>query len=440
LRTPTNQPTLWRHSDFRNLWASQTISQFGSQFSSLAIPFTAIMYLNATPTDLGLLRFTGTAAYPIFGLLVGVWIDRHRKRPTMIVSSLLRGFVLALIPIAAVLGLVIQLGLLFLYVAGFAVGFLQIFYDISYQSFLPHLVSQDQLVEGNSKLEASRATAQVAGPTLAGLVIGLVTAPIAVAADASSFFASALSLGRIRNREESEGPVRRTSVRLELLEGLSVVFRDVRLRAIAGSSGTYNFFASALFAIVLLYFSVPGPGGLNVSGSLAPVTVGTIFSVGSIGALVGVASASRLSKRLGVGPVMVGSMFVSGLGFFPLYFSGSLVASPLVTIDGFVINWWVLLIMVGEFIASMGLLVHDITQVSLRQAVVPIRLQGRMNATLRWIFWGTIPLGGLVGGLLGTYLGLRPAVGVSTLGIALAFLWLLPAEVRSLKRFPERQS
>jgi MFS family permease len=436
----SDQSTLWRHTDFLKLWVSQTISQFGGQFSSLAIPFTAILYLNASPTDLGLLRFTGTAAYPVFGLLVGVWVDRHRKRPTMIASSLVRGFVLSLIPIAAVIGLITRLGLIFLFAAGFTVGFFQIFYDVSYQAFLPHLVSQQRLVEGNSKLEASRATAQVAGPTLAGLAIGVVTAPIAVAVDAFSFFASAFALGRIRNKEASESPVTRTSVRSELFEGLSIVFRDVRLRAIAGSSGTYNFFASALFAIVLLYFSVPSPGGLGVPFSLAPVVVGTIFSIGSIGALVGVAIASRLSERFGVGPVIVGSMFVSGLGFFPLYFSGSLVASPLLTIDGFVINWWVLLIMIGEFVASLGLLVHDITQVSLRQAVVPIRLQGRMNASLRWIFWGTIPLGGLVGGLIGSYLGLRTAIGISTLGISLAFLFLLPSEVRSLKTFPDRPS
>jgi len=133
-------------------------------------------------------------------------------------------------------------------------------------------------------------------------------------------------------------------------------------------------------------------------------------------------------------------MFISGLGFFPFYFSGPLTESPLVTIYGFVINKCVLFILLGEFVASMGLLVHDINQVSLRQAIVPLRLQGRMNASLRWLFWGTIPLGALTGGLVGTYLGLRTTIGMSAVGISLAFLWLLPREVRSLKEIPEHSS
>src|SRR6267143_901223 len=185
--TTPAQKKLWQHPDFLKLWTSQTISQLGGQFSALAIPFTAIFYLNANPTDLGILRFAGTAAWPIFGLLVGVWVDRHLKRRIMVTSSILRGAILALIPISAILGLVAQLGLLFLYVISFTVGFLQVFFDVSYQSYLPSLVRKEQLIEGNSKLEASRATAQLAGPTMAGILIAIITAPLAVAIDAVSF-------------------------------------------------------------------------------------------------------------------------------------------------------------------------------------------------------------------------------------------------------------
>ena len=428
--------TLWQNPNFLRLWTSETISQFGSQFTGLALPLTAIIILNADSTELGILTFAGTIPWLIFGLLVGVWVDRHRKQRIMVTSNILRGSILALIPIATVLGVITKLGIPFLYAVSFFVGFLQVFFDITYQSYLPSLVRRDQLVEGNRNLQASASTAQVTGPTIAGIVISVVTAPIAIAIDACSFFASAFTLGRIDHEEIIDKEIAKPSVLADIREGLRVVLGDNRLRMIAGSTGTSNFFSTALGAIVLLYFVLPSPAGLGVSKSLVGVTAGIIFSVASIGALVGVAISSRVARRIGVGPAIVGSMLIGGVGAVPYYLSGSLTTSPLFTLAGLSVNWSMLSIMAGQFISFIGVVVYNVNQVSLRQAIVPLRLQGRMNATMRFLVWGTIPLGGLAGGLLGTFLGLRTAIGVAVLGGSLAFLWVLLSPVRSLKEIP----
>jgi MFS family permease len=428
--------TLWQNPNFLKLWTSETISQFGSQFTGLALPLTAIIILNANSTELGILTFAGTIPWLIFGLLVGVWVDRHRKQRIMVTSNILRGSILALIPIAAVLGVITKLGIPFLYAVSFFVGFLQVFFDITYQSYLPSLVRRDQLVEGNRNLQASASTAQVTGPTIAGIVISIITAPIAIAIDACSFFASAFTLGRIGHEEIIDKEIAKPSVLADMREGLHVVLGDSRLRMIAGSTGTSNFFSTALGAIVLLYLVEPSPAGLGVSKDFAGVTAGIIFSVASVGAIVGVVISGRVARRIGVGPAIVGSMIFGGVGAVPYYLSGSLTASPLFTIVGLSVNWSMLAIMAGQFITFIGVVVYNVNQVSLRQAIVPLRLQGRMNATMRFLVWGTIPLGGLAGGLLGTFLGLRTAIGISILGGSLAFLWVLLSPVRSLKQIP----
>ena len=432
MQTTTVKETLWQNYNFLKLWTSETISQFGSQFTGLALPLTAVIILHSTYAEQGLLIFSGSIPWLLFGLLVGVWVDRHAKKRIMVTSNILRGSLLALIPIAAAFGVLTHLGIGFLYAISFSVGFLQVFFDVTYQAFLPSLVRRDQLVEGNSKLQASASTAQVAGPTIAGVVIGILTAPITIAIDACSFFASAFALGRIQHDEVIDEKISRPSVLADIREGLGVVVGDSRLRMIAGSTGTSNFFSTGLGTILPFYLI-----SLGISATLLGVVIGLIFSVGSVGALVGVFIAPRLSRKIGVGLSIIGAMLFGGLGAIPYYLSGSLTASPLFSLFGLSINWSLLAIMAGQFISFIGVVVYNVNQVSLRQAIVPIRLQGRMNATMRFLVWGTIPLGGLAGGLLGTFLGLRQAIGIEVLGGNLAFLWVLLSPVRSLQKIPE---
>src|SRR6267143_6487979 len=245
-RATAQKETLWRNSNFLKLWTSETISQFGSQFTGLALPLTAIIILSANPVEVGILNFAGSVPWLIFGLLAGVWIDRHRKQRIMVTSNILSGSILALIPIAAVLGIITKLGIPFLYAVSVSVVFLPVFFDITYQSYLPSLVRRHQLVEGNRNLQASASTAQVTGPTIAGIIISIVTVPIAIAIDAASFFASAFTLSRIDHDEVLELNIVKPSMKADIREGLHVVFSDRRLRLMAGSTGRSTFFTSAL--------------------------------------------------------------------------------------------------------------------------------------------------------------------------------------------------
>lgn len=434
-------PSLWRHGNFLNLWASETISQFGTQFSGLAIPFTAYLLtasqpINVVSLEFGLLQALGLLAFPLFALFIGVYVDRHRKRRIMVLANLGRCLSLGLIPIAALTGTLYSIGLPLLYLVSFLIGLLTVFFDISYQAILPFLVDRKQLVEGNSKLEASRSSAQLVGPGIAGAVIqivGVARAPLVMAIDALSYLGSASFLARLRSEEPIKTPT--TTVWHDLKEGLAVVLNNQMLRSIAGSTATSNLFSAALFPIFILYLIRE----LNFS----PGLLGLIFAVGSSGALLGVVVASKLARRFGVGPIIVASMLVSGIAASPYFIVNKSLAftvfstGPLWVLGTLKLDFNTILIMIAGFLGTFGGVVYNINQVSLRQAIVPLRLQGRMNASMRWIVWGTLPLGAIVGGLLGSYLGLRTAIGLAVLGESLAFLWVLLSPVRSLQRIPE---
>src|SRR5207253_1607627 len=228
-------PTLWHHPNFLRLWIGQSVSQFGNQFTGLALQFLALKTLLASPAQMGLLGAMGTLPFLLIGLLVGVWVDRHRRRPILIAGDLGRGFIVVTIAVFTLLGIV---RMEYLYVLGFATGVLTVFFDVSYQAYLPALVPRGQIVEGNSKLEASNTTAQVAGPVLAGFALKAVGYAFAIVADGLTFFFSAGLMARIATPETVPAVSERRSVATEIREGLRVVFRDRRLWSIAGCTGT----------------------------------------------------------------------------------------------------------------------------------------------------------------------------------------------------------
>jgi MFS family permease len=394
------------------LWAAQTISVFGSGFTQLALPLIAATTLRATPAQMGILGAAEFAPFLLVGLFAGVWVDRVRRRPVLIAGDVGRAVLLLTIPAAAFAG---ALGMGQLYAVGFLVGVCTVFFDVAYQAYLPSLVGRGQLVEGNSKLEATRALAQIASPGIAGVVIEVLTAPLALVLDALSYVVSGALLARIRRPEDPPDPASRRAMLTEIREGLAVVVGHRLLRAIAATTATSNFFSSAVGALFILYAT-------RVLG-LSPAGLGLIFGVGNVGGLVGATLAARLARRFGVGPTIVGSAVLFGLYFLPLLLATPATATPL--------------LMAGGFVGSAATLIYNINQVSLRQAIVPHRLQGRMNATMRFLVWGTIPLGSLVGGALGEVLGLRAAVLVGVLGSLTAFLWVLRSPVRTLRQVPQ---
>lgn len=406
------QDTLWRHREFLKLWTAQTISVFGDNFTGLALPIIAAISLQATPGQMGILTAVERAPFLLLGLFAGVWVDRMRRRPILIAGDIGRGLVLLSIPAAAFAG---SLGMPQLYVVGFLIGCFTVFFDVSYQSYLPSLVERRQLVEGNSKLEATRSVAQLAGPGVAGGVIQMLTAPVAIILDALSFFTSAGLIGAIRLPEQAPPPAERRALLVEVREGLGVVFGNRYLRSIAAATGTSNLFSSSLFALYILF--------VTRELGLTPAAIGLIFSLGNVAGLIGALTAGRLAARFGVGRVIVGSIAVGGLGFIPVGLATPATAYPMLILAG----------ALGIF----GSLVYNINQVSLRQAITPMRLQGRMNATMRFLVWGTMPLGGLLGGALGETLGLRTAILLSAVGGAFAFLWVLLSPVRGLAAIPD---
>jgi MFS family permease len=434
MEVTTQEESLWHHPNFLKLWASETFSAFGGQFSQVALPFIAVPILHATSFELGILNAVSTAPFLIFGLYAGVWADRHRRRPILVTANVGRCFLLGSIPLAFLAGL---LNMPFLYLVSFLVGFFQAFFDIAYQSYLPSLVRRNQLVEANSKLESSRVTATVTGPGIAGFIIGIITAPIAIAIDAVGFLGSALSLSRIEHDEEIRLDVSRLSVLSQIREGLSVVLGDKRFRSIAGSTATSNFFSAALGPVATVYLIDENLAALNLGLGLDALTFGIIFAIAGIGGLLGVFFAGRLAKKAGVGYAIILSMLLSGLGLFSVYFAAPSLSDPITTLGGFALTTNALVLMAGNFVTFFSVVVYNVNQVSLRQAIVPLRLQGRMNATMRFIVWGVIPLGAIVGGLLGEVLGIRPTILITATGGSLAFLWVLLSPVRRLKEIPE---
>jgi len=418
--TPPPRTSLLRHPDFLRLWGAETVSQIGTQVSQLAIPFIAIDVLGASTFEVALLGVVAFLPFLLIGLPAGVWVDRLRRRPVMIVGDLGRAVALATIPVAFLAGV---LTVLQLYVVGFVVGVLTVFFDVAYQSYLPSLVARDQLQDGNAKLEISRAGAAVVGPGLAGVLIGVLRAPLAVAADAISFLGSAIFLALIRRAEpqpvqhqEAAGP--RPGMRSEVVEGLRYVVGHAYLKNIAACTATTNLFGTVATSVLLVY--VVRELGMTAA------SVGLALSIGAFGALLGAVVANPAAARLGVGPAIIVFAPLGGIALLPLGLVPAGTSEALL----------VALLALGAFLGGVSMVVYNVAQVSLRQAVTPARMQGRMNATMRWFVWGTIPIGGILGGLIGTAFDVRVAILVGALGEIACVATVLLSPVRSIREMP----
>ena len=400
---------LWRNGDFMRLWVGQTVSEAGTQVSQLAVPTVAILLLHATPFQVGLLTALEFLPFPVLGLIVGVYADRLRRRPLMIASDLGRMLALATIPVAFGLGL---LRIEQLYLVGLVVGVFNVFFGVSYQSYLPALIDRADLVEGNSKLAVSRSTAQLAGPAIAGVAIQAIGAARAVSIDAASFLVSALSLWLIAKPEPQPKPgsaAGRSGFWHEMWEGIQVVSGNPTLWKIAGCTGTANLGSNMAFAVELIF--------MYRYLHLAPGLVGLVYAIGAVGGLLGAIASGAVVARLGVGRTLFLSILAGGL----------LMATPLAAQTNAPV--FLSLLFFAQFMLGAP---YDITQVSLRQAITPDRVQGRMNATMRTIVWGTIPIGSLLGGILAGIIGVVPTFVLGGFISMLAAGWILvgPIQIR----------
>jgi MFS family permease len=407
--------SLWRHPDFLRLWTGQTLSRLGSGVSGLAVPLIAAVTLEATPTQMGLLGAVGMAPFLLVGLFAGVWVDRLSRRTVLIVADLGRGLLATLIALLAALGL---LRIEHLYVIGLLSGILSVFFEVAYISYLPSLVGRDQIVEANSKLEVGSAAVRLLGPTVGGLLIAWISAPLVITINALSFLVAGAFTWAIRTPEavrQQDG--RRRRIWQEMGDGFRVIFGNRYLRSIAPCTATFNLFNNLLMAVYILFAT-------RELGLDAP-QLGLIGTIGAGGALAGASFSGRISRRLGLGPLIVGAMSIS---------STSRLLVPLFAEPG----WSAILVpMAGALIGNAAQISYDINQLSFRQSVTPSELQGRTNAAQRFMVWGTMPIGALIGGLLGDQIGLRSTMLVGAVGSMLAIGWVLFSPVRTLRAEPE---
>ncbi len=414
--TPAS-PSVIRNPDFVRLWIAETISQFGTQISLLALPLVAVVLLDASPFEVALLGTIEFLPFILFSLPAGAWVDRLRRRPILIAGDVGRALVLISIPIAYVLG---ALTMWQLYVVGFVAGTLTVLFDVAYQSYLPSLVERDQLVDGNGKLEISRTVAQTAGPALGGGLIGLITAPLAILVDAISYGLSALFVWLIRRPEPTPDPHvdehgrRRGGIVGEMRDGLRYVLGNPYLRGIAACTATSNFFGNVAGATLIVY-------AVRVLG-LEAAAIGLAFGLGNLGALAGALTADRIRRRLGLGATMIVAIILGGPAFLFVALATPATAIPFLAIAGLLIGF--------------SSVVYNINQVSFRQAITPLPMQGRMNATMRFIVWGTIPLGSILGGAIATAVSIPAAIWLGAIGSFLAVVPLVVTPVRPLAYMP----
>ncbi|MFJ4240440.1 MFS transporter [Streptomyces iakyrus] len=389
---------MWRDADFRRLWLGQTASQLGEHTSLVVLPLLAVLTLDATAGQLGVLRAVGQAPILLLALLAGAWVDRWRTRTTMVLTDAGRALALGAVALACLSG---RLGMSGLLVLAFAVGALSVFFDVAYQASLVRLVERDRLLRGNSALEGSRSAAQIGGPALGGALVSLLSAPIAVASGALFFALSFLSIRRIRRAEAvPRRPEHPPRVRHRIDEGLRFVVRDPVLRAVCLASAAFQFAFAATMTVYLLFLSRE----LHLSGTV----VGLALAAAGPGALLGSVLAARLPGRFGHGPVLVCAAAL-GDGVFlwvPALHGSFAVALPALLGVGFVFGFG------GQLV--------NVTMMAVRQAVTPAGMQGRAAATITFAGMGLTPLGSLFGGCLAGEWGLRTGLLVAAAGMMLS--------------------
>ena len=405
---------LWRNGDFLKFWMGQTISLFGSQVTFIALPLIAASTLQATPSQMAFLLAIGYAPATVIGLFAGAWVDRLRRKPIMIWADIGRAAFLLALPIAATLGF---LQVEQLYIVAFLNGILGTFFGSAYGAFLPTLVLREQRVVANSRLSTSASVAGIAGPGLAGVLVQLFTAPVAVTVDALSFLISALSLGLIRSSEPaSQQPSRRAHIWAEMRDGLRVNWRDPFLRAFQLSSAANDIFWNMVNGVYILY--------VTRTVGLPPSAIGLIFGIGSGGALVGSLLAGSVSRRLGFGRGIISAQIM--VGCIPL----------LIPLAIWLPTLALPLLVTTEALVGCANTVFCINRDSLIQTVTPNRLLGRVGASRSFIGLGVATVGVCIGGLLAERIGVPATVVIGCCGEVPAFLWLLLSPVRALRELP----
>lgn len=405
---------LWLSADFRRMWISLTITSFGAQVTNLALPLTAALLLQATPFEMGVLVALETLPFALVSLQAGVLIDRVRKLPIVIVTNVSRALALAVIPLAAFTD---WLSIEVLYAVGFFCGVQNVVGGAAYQVLLAQMAGRKRLVEANAKISLGETGSALVGPGVAGALIQALTAPFAILVDAAAFLFSALMLRRLRVPSDVPHPGPRTGVLDEIAEGLKLVRRNPTLWSLAWLAGLWQLLHHAQLAVLILF--------ATRELGLSPGAIGLVYVFGGAGCVIAAATAERLAARFGVGPMIVHALAATAIAW-QLY---GLVAGPA----------WVATVALGlaMLLFDFGGVMFGIQYLSLRQAITPDRLLGRMTATMRFLTVAAAPLGSLAGGAVATVIGLRATLlAIGALGLLLAIGAMLRSPVRRHVRLP----
>jgi MFS family permease len=409
-------PLLGDAPDFRRLWIGQTISVFGDQITQLGLPLVAVLTLRADATQMGTLTAIGLLPHLLFSLPAGVWLDRVRtRRRLMIAADLARAALIASIPIAFAMG---ALAMPQLFVVGFATGTLSVIFDISWNTLFVTVTERGRYVEAMALLNGSRSLASVGGPTIGGLLVQVFGAPLAMLGDALSFLGSVVFLRRIRSPEppiEAEPG----SIREQLMVGLSFVFRDGIMRAVLLSVATINLFTFASSALFILYATTT----LGVS----PGALGLALGTGAVGSVIGALVASRIGRRIGLGPAYALGCLIFPISLLLIPLAGPDMPMPLI----------LALLFGSEFGAGFGVMILDINVGAILLARTPDRIRGRAGGAFRFVNYGVRPIGAFLGGLLGEALGVREAILIATVLAIAGVLFLIGSPVLRLRELPE---
>jgi len=406
---------LWLSASFRRLWLSLTVTSFGAQITNLALPLTAALLLHATPMQMGILVALETLPFALFSLHAGVLLDRVRKLPVIIAADVGRGIALLAIPVTAWFGV---LSMEILFAVGFLCGMQNVVGGAAYQVLLAQMAGRKRLVEANAKVTLGETSAALVGPGIAGGLIQLLTAPFAIALDAMTFFASALMLRRIKAPSDVARDGGNGGVWHEIGEGLKLVWGNRTLWGLAWLAGMWQFLHHMQVAVLILFAT----RDLGLSAG----AIGICFVFGGAGCVLASASAERLSARFGIGPVIVHGLILSAFGWQAY----GLISGPP----------WLATLLLGTamLVFDFGAILYAINYLSLRQAITPDRLLGRMTATMRFVTVASAPIGSLVGGALASQIGLRSTLlAVGMLGLLLSAAAVLWSPVRRHRSLPE---
>ncbi|MGU3646027.1 MFS transporter [Microbacterium sp. C23T] len=412
--TPAPKGSLWRDHNFMTLWSGQALSQFGAQITELAIPVLAVLMLSATEWEVGVLNAAQVAAFLVVGLPAGAWIDRMRKRHVMIWADAVRAVALAILPVLALLG---ALEIWHMIVVALIMGVATVFFDVSNQSIVPSLVRANQIAEANGKLQSTEQLAGLAGPAVGGWLLGILAAPLAILITVGTYLASFVALLFTRDHETLRAPEDHKPLLHEIGEGLRWVFGNPLLRRIVLTTGTANFFGTIATTLLPIF-------ALRELG-LTPQMLGIVLSLSAVGGLLGAMMTPRIVARIGEArAIPISAIAFSVIPFFlPAISLVPALAFPLLVIQ--------------FFLASFTVLLYNITQVTFRQRITPPRLLGRMNASVRFVVWGVMPIAALLAGALGTWIGTVPTLWIGAIGELFACLFVVIGPFWRMRELPD---